>query len=44
MHFELEFSPAFQKLQLGELGPDNTLQILSESKNELAEIERLLAA
>ncbi|AFT66123.1 HDOD domain-containing protein [Cycloclasticus sp. P1] len=36
--------PAFQKLQLGELGPDNTLQILSESKNELAEIERLLAA
>lgn len=36
--------PAFQKLQLGELGSDNTLQILSESKNELAEIERLLAA
>ncbi|MFT6217449.1 MAG: HD-like signal output (HDOD) protein [Cycloclasticus pugetii] len=36
--------PAFQKLKLGELGPDNTLQILIDSKNELAEIERLLAA
>jgi hypothetical protein len=31
-------------LKLGELGPDNTLQILIDSKNELAEIERLLAA
>lgn len=36
--------PAFHKLNLGELGPDNTLKTLSESKEELAEMERLLAA
>jgi len=34
--------PAFLKLNLGELGPDNTLQTLNESKEELAEMEGLL--
>lgn len=35
---------AFQKLNLGELGPDNTLQTLNDSKEELAGMERLLTA
>lgn len=36
--------PAFNKFNLGELEPDNTLQILNESKEELDEMERLLSA
>ena len=36
--------PAFHKFNLGELGPDNTLKILSDSKEELAEMQSLLAA
>ena len=36
--------PAFHKLSLGELGPDNTLQVLVDSKQELDEMQGLLAA
>jgi len=36
--------PAFHKLNLGELGPDNTLQVLVDSKQELDEMQGLLAA
>lgn len=36
--------PAFRKLQLGELGPDNTLVLLKESRQELNAISQLLAA
>ena len=36
--------PAFHQFNLGELGPDNTLQLLIDSKEELAEMQRLLAA
>ena len=35
--------PAFHKYSFGELGPDNTLQLLKESQQEIAEIEGLLA-
>ncbi|PCI20630.1 MAG: metal-dependent hydrolase [Piscirickettsiaceae bacterium] len=34
--------PAFHKFNLGELGPDNTLELLKESKEELDDIQRLL--
>lgn len=36
--------PAFNKLNLGELGPDNALKTLSDSKEELDEMARLLSA
>jgi len=36
--------PAFHQFNLGELGPDNTLQLLIDSKQELAEMHSLLAA
>jgi len=35
--------PAFSKFNFGEVGPDNTLQLLKESKEELDDIQRLLA-
>ena len=34
--------PAFNKFNFGELGPDNTLQLLKESKEELDSIQSLL--
>ena len=36
--------PAFHRFNLGELGPDNTLQLLIDSKQELADMQGLLAA
>ena len=36
--------PAFHQFNLGELGPDNTLQLLIDSKQELAEMQSLLVA
>lgn len=36
--------PAFHKLQLGELGPDNALLLLKESQQELQAIGQLLTA
>ncbi|MEO1897111.1 MAG: hypothetical protein ABGX36_04750 [Cycloclasticus sp.] len=38
----LDEIPAFAKLNLGELGPDGTLQILIDSQQEINEIQRSL--
>jgi len=36
--------PAFAKYNFGELGPNNTLQVLNDAQQEIAEIEALLSA
>ena len=36
--------PAFTKFKFGELGPDNTLQVLQDAQQEIAEIEAMLSA
>ena len=36
--------PAYHKLSLGELSPDNSLQLLEDSRQELLELERLFGA
>jgi HD-like signal output (HDOD) protein len=36
--------PAFSKLDLGELGPDGTLQVLSDSQQEINDIQHSLGA
>jgi HD-like signal output (HDOD) protein len=38
----LSAMPAFNKFNFGDIGPDNTLQLLKDSKDELEDIQRLL--